>query len=427
MRKNLVPKVLLLLFFIVPFTFPNAITGIQEVLDINTLRLYLFSIINTLSLGYILYDTKTKVIFDAAIKSKISIIIGAFIIWGLISYIYAFNKTEVIVRAFTFINFYLSFIVLYVFIRFFKFKFIEICYFISFLLICQVAFSYYALSIVTALRAYDFAQNSLIVGVFPNRNVTAAIYLIQLPFLIYLIKESTNRAIKIVGFILGFSVMFILFLLASRTSYVVMAALIIIALVIFIIRRDKISNVTTSILGYLTMLILLGYIATTITLGSNNEANMIKRMQTIDYSETSTNTRVRYYTFGVKDFFKNPLIGYGLGNFKIISVERDKENINSYVVPYTMHNDFLEVAVELGIVGLILFVLIFTYPLYLIFKRFKILNFNSVHIILLLSISVYLIDSNLNFPFTRSVSLFYLALILNLLIYYAYEYNDETN
>jgi len=187
------------------------------------------------------------------------------------------------------------------------------------------------------------------------------------------------------------------------------------------------SDVTTSILGYLTMLILVGYIATTITLGSDNETNMIKRIQTIDYSETSTNTRLRYYKFGVKDFFKNPFIGYGLGNFKIISVERDKENINSYIVPYTMHNDFLEVAVELGIVGLILFVLIFTYPLYLIFKRFKILNFNSVHIILLLSISVYLIDSNLNFPFTRSVSLFYLALILNFLIYYAYEYNDEIN
>jgi len=423
MRENLIPKILLLLFFIVPFSFEIK----QEVLDVNTLRLYLFSIINAVSLGYILYDTKTKVIFDSAIKSRISIIIGAFIIWGLISYIYAFNKTEVIVRAFTFINFYLSFIVLYVFIRFFKFKFIEICYFISFILICQVAFSYYALSIVTTLRAYDFASNAKIVGVFPNRNVTAAIYLIQLPFLIYLIKESTNRAIKIVGFILGVLVMYILFLLASRTSYVVMAALIMITLVIFIIRRNKMSNVTTSILGYLTMLILVGYIATTITLGSDNETNMIKRIQTIDYSETSTNTRLRYYKFGVKDFFKNPFIGYGLGNFKIISVERDKENINSYIVPYTMHNDFLEVAVELGIVGLILFVLIFTYPLYLIFKRFKILNFNSVHIILLLSISVYLIDSNLNFPFTRSVSLFYLALILNFLIYYAYEYNDEIN
>ena len=77
-----------------------------------------------------------------------------------------------------------------------------------------------------------------------------------------------------------------------------------------------------------------------------------------------------------------------------------------------MHNDFLEVAVELGIIGLALFLLIFIYPVYDLFNKLKIKNIKPEHIVLLSSLIVYIADSNLNFPFTRASSLLYLAFIL---------------
>ena len=169
-----------------------------------------------------------------------------------------------------------------------------------------------------------------------------------------------------------------------------------------------------------------GFIIAYFSLGSENEANPIIRLQSIEISETSANTRLRYYTFAVKDFVSSPIIGYGLGNFKIISIERDKENISSYIIPYTMHNDFLEVAVELGIIGLVLFILIFIYPVYSLFKTNKINNIKIEHIILLSCLIVYVADSNLNFPFTRASSLLYLAFIIASLGNYINSNNNET-
>ena len=92
-----------------------------------------------------------------------------------------------------------------------------------------------------------------------------------------------------------------------------------------------------------------------------------------------------------------------------------------------MHNDFLEVAVELGIVGLTLFLLIFIYPIYFLLKQIKIKNLKTEHIVVLSAVFIYIIDSNLNFPFTRAASLSYLALLLGLIYNYLNPINDENN
>jgi Lipid A core - O-antigen ligase and related enzymes len=227
----------------------------------------------------------------------------------------------------------------------------------------------YALDVTTTLREYNFDLNSKIVGIFPNRNITAAIYLIQLPFLIYLILKLKSTFFKIVLSVSGIVVVYIIFLLASRTSYVIIAGLISLNLLYFFLYKRRSISYIKSFSGYLTLTIIIGYIAASLFLGSQNSANPVNRFQSIFVEEESSSTRIRYYTFGVKDFISSPIIGYGLGNFKIISIERDRENIRSYTIPYVMHNDFLEVAVELGIVGLTLFLLIFIYPIYFLLKQ----------------------------------------------------------
>ncbi len=419
--KNIFPKFFSALYFLILFLPPLP----DLVLDINTFRLYLYSIINTVALIYILSDNSLSLSLSKVIKDKLSIIILAFIFWGLLSYTYAFNKTEVIVRIFTFINFYITYIIISVFIKNISFK--EICSFISLILIAQVSFSLYALDVTTTLREYNFDLNSKIVGIFPNRNITAAIYLIQLPFLIYLILKLKSTFFKIVLSVSGIVVVYIIFLLASRTSYVIIAGLISLNLLYFFLYKRRSISYIKSFSGYLTLTIIIGYIAASLFLGSQNSANPVNRFQSIFVEEESSSTRIRYYTFGVKDFISSPIIGYGLGNFKIISIERDRENIRSYTIPYVMHNDFLEVAVELGIVGLTLFLLIFIYPIYFLLKRINFKNLKTEHIVVLSAVFIYLIDSNLNFPFTRAASLSYLALILGLFYNYLNPINDENS
>ena len=113
---------------------------------------------------------------------------------------------------------------------------------------------------------------------------------------------------------------------------------------------------------------------------------------------------------------KSPLIGLGLGSWKIKSVDTDKENILSYVIPYTVHNDFLENAVELGLIGLILFMLIFYYPVkYSISDYFK--SNDPFTLCLIAIMIIYIVDSNLNFPAIRASQLFFLAIFINLIYY----------
>lgn len=418
--KNLLPKIIIGIYFVTLFVPPLG----DMVLDIRTLRLYFYSILNTITFIYIITDKSHNSVLSQIIKDKLSIIIIAFISWGLLSFTYAFNKTEVIVRIFTFVNFYITFLVISVLLKRVSFKFLS--YFFSFLLLAQLSVSLNQFDTLTTLRNYDFSMNSKIIGIFANRNISAAIYLIQLPFLIYLVKELKSKFFKVVFFCLGLLAVYVIMLLSSRTSYVVIAILLSANLLFYLISKRKLNVFFKSLSGYLTLVIIMGIAITYLSLGSENTANPINRIQTIEIGETSTNTRLRYYTFGIKDFVSNPIIGYGLGNFKIISIERDSENINSYTVPYVMHNDFLEVAVELGIIGLVLFLLIFIYPVYDLFKKLKIKNIKPEHIVLLSSLLIYIADSNLNFPFTRTSSLLYLAFILaSLQNYLNPKKNDE--
>lgn len=404
--KNIIPKSIIVLYFLFLFSPPLG----EMVLDIKTFRLYGYSILNTVAMIYILTDDSHNAHLSKIIKGKLSLIIIGFITWGLLSYIYAFNKTEVIVRIFTFVNFYVTYLVVAVLIK--KISFRYIAYLLTFLLLAQVSISLWQIDTLTALRNYDFSMNSKIIGIFSNRNVTAALYLLQLPFLIYLIVELKNKFLKVCLFLLGLLVVYVLFLLASRTSYVVMFILITANILLFFVKKEKLKVYFNSFSGYLTSILLIGLLISYFSLGSENDANPVNRLQSIEIGETSANTRLRYYTFAVKDFVSSPIIGYGLGNFKIISIERDKENINSYTIPYTMHNDFLEVAVELGLIGLLLFLGIFIYPVYSIYMMHGVKNLKIEHFVLLSSLLIYVADSNLNFPFIRASSLLYLALIL---------------
>ena len=91
-----------------------------------------------------------------------------------------------------------------------------------------------------------------------------------------------------------------------------------------------------------------------------------------------------------------------------------------------MHNDFLEVASELGLIGLIIFLSIFYFGLkntWEIYNRDKV---DPKFMIIPICLLIYLIDSNFNFPFTRMSQLFHLALLLALSGYLNNKSNENT-
>lgn len=416
MEKKIATCVLILAYYISIFTFPST-----DVLDINSWRLLMFSVINTISLAYIFFNNDLSDSFLYALKSKIGISIAAFIVWGLSSYFYALNQNEVIIRSMTFVNFYVSFLTLYTFITFNKFKPITIAIFISLVVGCQLLLSYNALYDITRVRPYDFSFNNFLVGVFPNRNITSAMYLFQLPFVLYVFVLSKFKSLKLFSAILSFLLLNMVFLMGSRTAYVILTAVCLAFFISFIVLKN---NELRSYFKIYFIVLIAALLFSTFSLGTKNDAFIANRVSTIEFTEESTNTRLRYYRHGSNQLLNNPLIGVGLGNWKIVSVEKEKDKIISYIVPYTMHNDFLEVAAELGVIGLIIFILIFYFALKNSWNLFNRIKSDPIVLVGPTMLMIYIIDSNLNFPFTRASQLFYLSFVLALSLYYKKYYNE---
>ena len=80
----------------------------------------------------------------------------------------------------------------------------------------------------------------------------------------------------------------------------------------------------------------------------NITENVQSRISSIDINEYSTNSRIRYFSHAISSIFDRPL-GVGLGNWQIESIEADSQDIKSYIVPYHVHNDFLELSADVSV------------------------------------------------------------------------------
>ena len=116
--------------------------------------------------------------------------------------------------------------------------------------------------------------------------------------------------------------------------------------------------------------------------------------------DRSASERIRFYSGAIKYIASNPFLGCGIGNWRIMSIKYDAENMFSYIVPYFAHNDFIEIFAETGILGFLSYLMFFLF----IFK----LNLRNIilwiqsksgfeSILLFMPFVFYLIDSNLNF------------------------------
>ena len=121
-------------------------------------------------------------------------------------------------------------------------------------------------------------------------------------------------------------------------------------------------------------------------------------------------------------FKSNPVFGVGIGNWKLSSIFYDKEDINGYIVPYHAHSDFIQLGAELGIIGFILYFGIFLLAVFfvivILFKSDLDSDKKLFVFFLLMSLGVYFIDANLNFPIARPQVLAPWALTMAFIVYY---------
>ena len=197
-----------------------------------------------------------------------------------------------------------------------------------------------------------------------------------------------------------------------------LAIILFLILILFLVRKVYVIKKKTII--YVIISFLFSSVLNFISFSTNDSINIISRTSNINTS--STQQRLRYYSEAFESITENPLFGIGLGNWKIFSIKEDAMQIDNYAVPYHVHNDFLELTAELGLVGFILFYGIYLYVFICFYKLFRLENLSKntylISIILILSLLIYGFDSALNFPFTRPVmqipNLFFIGLSISI-------------
>lgn len=415
--SNFLPSLFILAFLLVGF-IPN----LEAVDKIAPQWLYL-SVLNFLCGIYLfVLRKKFKERFLAVLGSYTSIFYMGFVLWAALSYFYAINPTEALVNIVRHFNTLFMFLHLGILLYNIKDK----NRLLSLAIMAILSIEVYAV----LEQALELIKNDLplkggnLKGVTANRNITAFSIAIKLPFVLYLILKTNKFWFKIVNALLILLSIFCLSMIQSRASYLA-ATLIGLLLLAWTFRNffktRKVQDLKPN-LFYIIPFVLALTLNQALT--ADKGADALSRAATISIStnDGSVNQRLRYYEDVLTHISKNPILGVGIGNWKLTSIDYDREDINGYVVPYHAHSDFIQLGAELGFVGFLLYLGIFlmaAYFSFIILFRSDLDTDNKWFVFLLITaLGVYFIDANLNFPIARPQVLAPWALIMALITFY---------
>ena len=419
--ENFIPSILIILFLIVGF-IPNF--GAVDKIAPQWLYLSILNIISTIYLVYRRNEFFQRIY--KAIFSTISILYILFFIWALLSYFYAINQIEVLVNMARQSNTLFMYLHLFIFIYDIKQKNLLVSWFMTLLLAIEV----YAVfdQAIEMINTSGVISSGGLKGVTANRNITAFSIALKIPFVIYLFEINKNNFITVLLMILLFFSFVDISLISSRASFIAIGLIFLgftllhVHKYLFIKKKIFLKKIVYRFLYFIVPLIM-SLIVNQIYFSSKG-ADAISRAGTIaiSTSDDSISKRLRYYEDVMNYISSNPFIGAGIGNWKLESINADKLDIDGYIVPYHAHSDFIQIGAELGLIGFLLYLGIFVmaiyFSLYIFFKSKQPYNNKFFTFILLISLGVYLIDANLNFPIARPQELAPLAIVLAFISFY---------
>jgi O-antigen ligase/Tfp pilus assembly protein PilF len=422
---NFIGPLMLILYLCIGF-IPNL-----EAVDKIAPQWLAMSLLNLISLLYF-FSKRISLAssLSLTLKSSMTLIYMGFILWAIGSLAYAINPTEVVVNLSRQLNVFFMFVSMAVFLLSLKNKVRFIPWVIT--LILGVELHAVFNEALEMLNTSGTISSGTLKGVTANRNITAFSIAIKIPFVLFLIhleKKSWIKWVLAIGVTLA---LIALSMIQSRASFVAVGATTVAYMLLHTVLYLKVKKQWTQLLqsGFLIIPLLMAIIVNQ-TLLSSKGADALSRAATISAStnDGSVNKRLRYYEDVLTHMASNPIFGVGLGNWKLKSIDYDAKDINGYVVPYHAHSDFIQLGAELGILGFVLYLGIFIWAVYYVYRlvRYSTLSVNEkVFLFLLLTaLGVYSIDANLNFPIARPQVLVVWTLIMGFLVGYYEKYKNR--
>ena len=423
-NKDLVdlPKYLLIILYIITGSLSNF-----GAIDILAPQWIYLASVNLLSCTYILFFSKDLYYesFIKLFKTSYIYIYIFYILWNAISYFYAVNQSETLINLPRLSNTFFAIVFCYLLISRITAKLYFITSVFFLFLLAEMISYYYDFSIVYPKEGLRVIA---IKGFAGNKNITAASIAFKIPFAIYLFIKSRRLISKVIIFITLFAGVSAISLIEARAA--ILSTIIVFILVIsFIIYQFDSKKISFKQLIYRLSLISLPYflafftniIITSVANDKYRKVAITETLGKISFTEESSNGRFNYWGNAFKYIKENPILASGLGNWKIESIDKGKEHISGYTVPYHAHNDFIHVFSETGIFGGFAYLSLFILITFYIFKLNKDSFFSDGFIkldyfVLVLPLIVYGIDALLNFPVARPLMQSSLAIFVGLTI-----------
>lgn len=398
------------------FYYPN-----WSVIDPKAQHWFHVSIINTIYFGYIIFSEK-KYLYKV-FKSPIFKSIFAFFLISCISATYAINYIESIVKITDIYVLLSSILIILYFCYSNKVSKTVLLYTILITLILDLAGSFYQILQIVQYNEFSFEFSNAIKSIYGNKNIAAMSYMLKIPMILILLLRSKNYVFKSLLLVVITTTFYILFLLSSRTSFlaIILSIFVVVSLLLIkkVIYKNEIKKDLQNYKFFILPLII-AFIIFKLSINQSGEISFEKRVTSIveNKNDASSYERFRFYGHAINYIASNPLLGCGIGNWRLMSIKYDSKTMYSYVVPYFAHNDFLEIFAETGFFGFLSYLLFFFYLFKEILKNILLWlksKGNYISVLFLMCFMYYLIDANLNFPLDRPTMqvplLFLIALV----------------
>ncbi|MEK0423615.1 MAG: hypothetical protein RLZ95_1525 [Bacteroidota bacterium] len=377
------------------------------------------SVMDLLIAAFILFNySHYKEAISEIFKSKFAIVYSLYFIWALASYFYALNPTETLVCLARLVSTFFVFINLSVLlykkdlvVLFKQFAFLVALFSLVDSVFLTVEFFWQL-----GQKPFDNIVLSLRSIAYGNKNIRAAAVLINVPFLLYYINNTKLRG-KVFGILSLCFTFFALFILNTRSTFVGLLLILIIYIVgAFISSRQESRKMVIYKLAYFILPVLFAFFVSNAVItyalklqkGTGGYGTVAKRIGDItsDVSVESKNARYQFWATGIDYAKHHLLLGSGYGNWKISSLSYEKEQTRDFVVRYHLHNDFIENFTDLGLIGGVLYLLVFLFAFLFVLKiwlKKEHAQFHFASTIGLMAICCYFVDAALNFPVERTV------------------------
>ena len=376
-------------------------------------QILVLSSLNLISFSYLIFKYSISDLYSLLKKEKIILLYLGFIIVSGISIIIANNKAESLIIFSTYLTFFLSLISIFLIVKKKELDIVNI-----FLVFCLGSVIIDTISILSSLvqdtivEGNTFSRGNTYRGLTANINISAFMLTMKSPVIIYFLFKHQKNKLKV--FLLALVLLIVvisIFILLSRGAFIAFATSTFLLILYFFIKSINRKLFLSSI--YLGV-ILVGYFISSSLINSVDSNIINDRISSInmDRTDNSIDERIRFYFAAVKSISKNPILGIGIGNWKIEGIRFDAKNLEGYRVANHAHNDFLQIAAESGLIALLFYLgfLLFPFIFYLQNKLYS--ESNHVFYLIIIMMTVYIIDSMLNFPISRPVSHIFLVFIL---------------